>query len=476
MASDIGVVGLGVMGSNIALNIAGHGYRVAVYNHRRERTDAFMQGVAERHGFEPCYDYATLCAELERPRIVLMMVTAGPVVDEVIGKLLPHLDPGDVVVDGGNSYYRDTGRRCAELGERGIHFVGMGVSGGEEGARRGPSLMPGGDPRAWPLIKKIFQSIAARAGDGQPCCRWVGGGGAGHYVKMVHNGIEYGDMQLIAEAWHLLDGGLGLPEEQVADIFADWNRGVLSSYLIGITADILRVREPDGSLRVRHILDSAGQKGTGRWTATDALELGVPLTLITEAVHARALAARKRERELAAGCLAAPAGRPDMDAGEAVSAIHDALYAAKIVSYAQGFMQMAEASREYGWNLAFGDIALLWRAGCIIRSRFLDDIARAFGRRPDLPSLMLDEFFSAAIRKAEEGWRRSVRLGVGLGLPLPALSSALAFHDGYRSAVLPANLLQAQRDYFGSHGYRRLDGGEAVFHTRWAADGREERL
>ncbi len=475
MASDIGVIGLGVMGGNIALNIADHGFRVAVYNHRRERTDAFMQRVEQQHGFEPCYDHAALCADLEGPRIILMMVTAGAVVDEVIGQLLPHLEAGDVVIDGGNSFYRDTQRRYVELQRKGIRFIGMGVSGGEEGARHGPSLMPGGDPEAWPLVKKIFQSIAARAADGEPCCRWVGEGGAGHYVKMVHNGIEYGDMQLIAETWHLLDRGLGLPEERVAGIFSEWNQGVLSSYLIDITAQILRVREPDGSLRVRHILDSAGQKGTGRWTAMEALELGVPLTLITEAVHARALSARKAEREQAAARFpraATPAATPDADA--ATQAIHDALYAAKIVSYAQGFMQMAEAARENGWNLAFGDIALLWRAGCIIRSCFLDDIARAYRRQPGLANLLLDDFFAAAIREAEAGWRQSVQLGVALGIPLPALSSALAFHDGYRSVVLPANLLQAQRDYFGAHTYRRSDRGEQVFHTHWSVDGQEE--
>jgi len=474
MASDIGVVGLGVMGRNLALNIGDHGFRVAVYNHTRARTEAFMQGVEDRHAFAPCYDYAALCGELGTPRIILMMVTAGRVVDEVINGLLPHLEAGDVLVDGGNSFYRDTERRCAELRERGIRFIGMGVSGGEQGARQGPSLMPGGDPAAWPVVKKIFQSIAARAEDGEPCCRWVGEGGAGHYVKMVHNGIEYGDMQLIAEAWSLLDRGLGLAEERVADIFAEWNKGVLSSYLIDITARILRVREPDGSLRVRHILDSAGQKGTGRWTAIDALELGTPLTLITEAVYARALSALQGERAQAARHLGAPSGRSEGDAGHAVEAIHDALYAAKIVSYAQGFMQMREAATAYRWNLAFGDIALLWRAGCIIRSRFLNDIKRAYQRQPALSNILLDEFFGQALHAAEDGWRRAVQLGVGLGVPLPAMSSALAFFDGYRSPVLPANLLQAQRDYFGAHTYRRIDRPEGVFHTRWIQDGREE--
>ena len=476
MPSDIGVVGLGVMGRNLALNIADHAFRVAVYNHTRARTETFMQGVEERHSFQPCYDYASLCAELESPRVVLIMVTAGPVVDQVIAELLPHLDPGDVLIDGGNSFYKDTERRFAELRGQGIRFLGMGVSGGEEGARHGPSMMPGGDPEAWPLVKRIFQSIAARADDGEPCCRWVGEGGAGHYVKMVHNGIEYGDMQLIAEAWQLLDQGLGLAEEEVAATFSHWNQGPLSSYLIDITARILRVREADGSLRVRHILDSAGQKGTGRWTAIDALQLGVPLTLIAEAVYARALSAHKTERQQAAARFAAERPPWGGSVAEAVEAVHDALYAAKIISYAQGFMQMREAAREYGWNLAFGDIALLWRAGCIIRSRFLNDIKRAYERQPELDNLLFDEFFSDAIRKAEHGWREAVRLGVALGVPLPALSSALAFYDGYRSEFLPANLLQAQRDYFGAHTYRRLDRPEEVFHTYWTDDTREEPL
>ena len=476
MASDIGVIGLGVMGSNIALNIADHAFRVAVYNHTSGRTTAFMQRVEDRHSFQPCYDYASLCAELERPRVLLMMVTAGSVVDEVIAQLMPHIEPGDVVIDGGNSFYKDTERRYADLHRQGIHFLGMGVSGGEQGARHGPSLMPGGDPDAWPQVKKIFQSIAARADDGEPCCRWVGEGGAGHYVKMVHNGIEYGDMQLIAEAWHLLDHGLGLAEEKVADTFAQWNGGVLSSYLIDITAQILRVRDPDGSLRVRHILDSAGQKGTGRWTAIDSLQLGVPLTLIAEAVYARALSAHKSERETAAPLFPDTVPPPGEANDETIAAIHDALYAAKIISYAQGFMQMREAAREYGWNLAFGDIALLWRAGCIIRSRFLNDIKRAYDRRPDLPNLLLDDFFAEAVRVAQAGWRQSIQLGAGLGVPLPALSSALAFFDAYRSASLPASLLQAQRDYFGAHTYQRLDRPGTAFHSHWDGDGHEDIL
>ncbi len=476
MQADIGIVGLGVMGSNIALNIADHGYRVAVYNHHVERVQQFLAQAGPDQAFVGCESYAGLAAALGRPRIVLLMVTAGSVVDLVIEQLLPHLEPGDILIDGGNSFYQDTERRLAQLAERGIRFVGMGISGGEEGARHGPSIMPGGDPEAWPHIREIFRAIAARAEDGEPCCRWVGRGGAGHYVKMVHNGIEYGDMQLIAEAWDLMHRGLGLEMDALAEIFARWNQGVLSSYLIEITADILRLRDPDGTPRVLRILDAAGQKGTGRWTVIEALQLGVPLTLIGEAVFARALSARKAERLRAAEILGEDPPPPFAgDREAALDAIHDALYAAKIVSYAQGFMQMREASRAHDWDLAFGDIALLWRAGCIIRSRFLNDIAAAFERDPGLHNLLLDDFFAQAVRDAQGGWRRTLALGIERRIPLPALGAALAFFDGYRSAVLPANLLQAQRDYFGAHTYRRSDR-EGSFHTHWTGDGREERV
>jgi len=475
MPSDIAVIGLGVMGSNIALNIADHRYRVAVYNHTPKRIDAFLAAAEPHQQFVGCDDYAKLCAELGSPRIILMMVTAGEVVDQVIEQLLPHLDSGDVLIDGGNSFYQDSERRYAMLRGRGIRFLGMGVSGGEEGARHGPSIMPGGDPEAWPLVREIFQAIAAKADDGEPCCRWVGEGGAGHYVKMVHNGIEYGDMQLIAEAWQLMHQGMGMPMPRLAEVFSEWNQGVLSSYLIEITADILRVNDEDGTPRVLGILDSAGQKGTGRWTAIDALQLGVPLTLIAEAVYARTLSARKDERQQAAQQLPAGGAAFQGDVDSTLAAIHDALYAAKIISYAQGFMQMREAAKEYGWNLAFGDIALLWRAGCIIRSRFLNDIKTAFDRDATLPNLLFDAFFTAAIGKAQAGWRETVGLGVQLGVPLPAMASALSFYDGYRSAVLPANLLQAQRDYFGAHTYRRLDR-PGVFHTQWTRGAAEERL
>ncbi len=475
MKAEIGVIGLGVMGSNIALNIADHGYRVAVFNHRVEKVHRFLGDATDTQHFIGCESYAELAEALAAPRIVLMMVTAGSVVDLVIEQIQPLLQPGDILIDGGNSFYEDTERRLATLREQGIRYVGMGISGGEEGARHGPSIMPGGDPEAWPVIREIFQAIAARAEDGEPCCRWVGSGGAGHYVKMVHNGIEYGDMQLIAEAWDLMHRGLGVAMDRLAEIFSRWNAGVLSSYLIEITAEILRIRDPDGTPRVLNILDAAGQKGTGRWTVIEALQLGIPLTLIGEAVFARALSARRDERLLAAERLESeppPAFGGDTDT--AVAAIHDALYAAKIVSYAQGFMQMREASRAHDWQLAFGDIALLWRAGCIIRSRFLNDIKAAYDRDPQLRNLLLDEFFARALHQADAGWRETVGMGIRQQIPLPATGSALAFYDGYRSKRLPANLLQAQRDYFGAHTYRRSDRPELSFHTHWTGDGHEE--
>ena len=549
--AHIGVIGLAVMGRNLVLNLSDHGNPVAVYNRTWERTRDFLVGEAAGRDIQGCPTLAELVAALRHPRVVLLMVKAGAGVDAVIDQLLPLLAPGDVIMDGGNSHYADSARRHAQLQAAGLHFVGLGVSGGEEGARHGPSLMPGGDPTAWPLIRGLLQPIAAQV-EGQPCCQWVGEGGAGHYVKMVHNGIEYGDMQLIAEAYDLLGQGLGLNAGQLAATFARWNQGVLASYLIEITAAILAVRDADGIPRVERIRDSAGQKGTGQWTAVDALELGVPLTLIGEAVNARYLSALKEERERAAavfpasrtgtaalagaipavgttsaagsipaagttpaaGSIPAAGTTPAAEmtpaavmtsggmirghetcsgpgsAGEAVSGapstppedsrvldVHDALYAAKLVSYAQGFMLLCAASQRFGWNLAYGDIALLWRGGCIIRSRFLGDIKRAFERNPDLENLLLDDFFAAAIRRAEPGWRRAVALGIQHGIPLPACSAALAFFDGYRRARLPANLLQAQRDYFGAHGYGRLDAPAGQrFHTDWAGDRQERTL
>ncbi len=467
--ADIGLIGLAVMGQNLVLNMADHGFRVAVYNRTVEKVDAFVSGPGRHENVLPTHDLAEFAAALSRPRKVMLMVKAGAPVDATIEALLPHLQAGDIVIDGGNSLYSDTERRVKTLAERGIRFVGMGVSGGEEGARHGPALMPGGHPEAWPEIRAIFEAIAAKV-DGEPCCKWMGEGGAGHYVKMVHNGIEYGDMQLIAEAYQLLREGLGLAPEALYEIFDRWNRGVLASYLIEITRDILAVRDEDGTLLLDKILDAAGQKGTGRWTAIDALELGVPLTLISEAVFARNLSAMKESRVRAARLLHGPAQRFDGDPEVMVTAIHDALYCAKIVSYAQGFMLMRAADAEYGWRLRYGDIALTWRGGCIIRSRFLGNIAEAYRRDPQLENLLLDDFFRAAIHEGQHGWRETVALGVRLGLPTPAFASALAFYDGYRSERLPANLIQAQRDYFGAHTYERVDRprGE-FFHTDWIA-------
>jgi 6-phosphogluconate dehydrogenase len=472
--ANIGVIGLAVMGRNLVLNLSDHGFRVAVYNRTWSRTDAFLQGDAAGREITGAEMLEEFVASLQSPRVILLMVKAGKPVDAVIEQLLPLLSPGDIIVDGGNSHYPDTERRYHDLKEKGLRFLGMGISGGEEGARHGPSLMPGGDPEAWPLVREMFQAIAAKA-DGEPCCQWVGEGGAGHYVKMVHNGIEYGDMQLIVEAWQLLRSTLAVDNDALADIFARWNNGVLDSYLIEITSHSLRVKEPDGSWRVDHILDSAGQKGTGKWTAIDALEQGIPLTLIDAAVNARFLSALKAERERAATRLQGPPD--DLSAADDafVDAVHDALYASKIISYAQGFILMRQASEKFGWNLQFGDIALLWREGCIIRSRFLKDIKAAFDKNSTLENLLFDDFFADAVNNAQQGWRQAVVEGFQRGIAVPAFATALSFFDGYRSATLPANLIQAQRDYFGAHTYRRVDRDpDAVFHTHWTDDQSEE--
>ena len=464
--ADIGLIGLAVMGQNLVLNMRDHGFTVAVYNRTTSKTDEFTAQAGA--GVSGCHTLEQLMQSLKKPRRVMLMVKAGAAVDAVIEQLLPLLEQGDILIDGGNSLYLDTERRLKELDAKGILYLGTGISGGEEGARHGPSIMPGGAEAAWPHLKPIFQSIAAQA-EGEPCCDWVGDGGTGHYVKMVHNGIEYGDMQLICEVFQLLYDGVGLPMDEVQRIFETWNQGVLDSYLIEITANILKVKDDDGTPLVLDILDSAGQKGTGKWTAINALEQGVPLTLISEAVFARYLSALKDERTKAAALLPAPDAKFSGDAAGAVQYLHDALYGAKITSYAQGFMLMRQAARAYGWRLDYGNIALLWRGGCIIRSRFLGDIKRAFITNPNLENLLMDDFFRAELTRVLPGWRKAAALAVELGIPAPGISAALAFYDGYRCARLPANLLQAQRDYFGAHTYERIDRprGE-FFHTEWA--------
>ena len=466
--ADIGLIGLAVMGQNLVLNMEDHGYAVAVYNRTTSKMEKFVAANPNRklHGAKTV---AELCATLSKPRKVMLMVQAGKPVDSTIEEILPHLEPGDVIIDGGNSKFFDTIRRTQELEAKGFLFIGTGVSGGEEGARFGPSIMPGGSPKAWPFVKEILQAIAAKVGDAKaPCCEWVGDDGAGHYVKMVHNGIEYGDMQLICEAYFLMKESLGLSHEEMHEIFAEWNRGDLDSYLIEITRDILGKRdEATGSPLVELILDTAGQKGTGKWTSESALELGVPAPTIIEAVLARGLSALKKERVEASRDLKGPETRFEGDKKAFVDAIRDALYCSKICSYAQGYALIAEAAKEYKWDLNFGEIALLWREGCIIRARFLERIKEAFDQNPKLGNLLLDPFFKDVIHRHQTNWRVVVSEAVRLGIPTPGFSSALAYFDSYRRDVLPANLLQAQRDYFGAHTYHRTDR-DGVFHTEWA--------
>ncbi len=480
MQAQIGMVGLAVMGKNLALNIRDHGFKVAVYEYAEGVADAFVASEVENTDAIESAEMISanslqeLVDNLQTPRVVFMMVRAGDVVDFYIDLLVPLLSEGDIIVDGGNSLYTDTNRRVAMLSEKGLNFIGMGVSGGEEGAHYGASMMPGGNRAAWATVKPIFQAISAKV-DGEPCCHWVGDNGAGHYVKMVHNGIEYGDMQLICEAYQLLSEGLGLSIGEIRDIFIEWNKGELGSYLMEITADILGYKDEDGSPLLTKILDTAGQKGTGKWTGIDALELGIPLTLIGEAVFARCLSWQKSERVQAAKILpkravASFGGRGDKQ--EMINAIYDALYAAKVISYAQGFRLMREASREYKFALNYGDIALMWRGGCIIRSKFLTNIKQAYSNNHELRNLLFDDFFANVMKTSEVGWRKAVILGIQLGIPTPTFSSALAYFDGYRTEKLPANLLQAQRDYFGSHTYERIDKprGE-FFHTDWIGEG-----
>jgi len=469
--ADIGLVGLAVMGQNLVLNMNDNGFIVSVYNRTTSKVDEFLEGPAKDTNIIGCHDLVSFVASLKRPRRVMLMVKAGAVVDAFIEQLLPYLEKGDIIIDGGNSLYTDSDRRTHALKEKGILFVGSGVSGGEEGARFGPSIMPGGNKSAWPAVKPIFQAIAAKV-DGEPCCDWVGNDGAGHYVKMVHNGIEYGDMQLICEAYQLMREGLGMEIDDIQAVFSEWNKGVLDSYLIEITRDILTVKDTDGSPLLEKILDTAGQKGTGKWTGINALDLGIPLTLIGESVFSRCLSARKEERVRASKVLPELASKYDGNKAEMIDAIRDALYASKIISYAQGYMLMREAASVYGWELNYGGIALMWRGGCIIRSQFLANIRDAFENDPELENLLLDQFFIDAITQALPGWRKAVGTAISIGIPAPALGSALSFYDGYRSARLPANLLQAQRDYFGAHTYERLDKprGE-YFHTNWTGTG-----
>jgi 6-phosphogluconate dehydrogenase len=471
MAARFGVYGLAVMGQNLARNIASKGFSVALYNRTAARTERLMAEHGSEGEFVPTYGVQEFVAALERPRSILLMVKAGVPVDHAISELRPHLDPGDIVIDGGNSFFMDTRRRAAELEAAGLRFLGTGVSGGEEGALHGPSIMPGGTPEAYEQVEPVFTRIAAQV-EGEPCCTYIGTDGAGHYVKMVHNGIEYADIQLIAEAYDFLRQGLGLEPGQQAEIFRQWNQGDLDSYLIQITAQVLAKQDADtGRPLVDVILDEAQQKGTGKWSSQDALDLGIPVTAITEAVFARFLSAEKAQRMRAAAALPGPR----LTAGEAdglVDAVRDALYASKVVAYAQGFEQIAAAGAEYDWNLDLGALAKIWRGGCIIRARFLGRISESFQEHPDLPSLLLAPYFVDAVRAAQDSWRRVVRTAVQIGVPTPAFSSALAYYDGYRRERSPANLIQGLRDYFGAHTYRRIDR-EGSFHTRWSQDGAE---
>jgi 6-phosphogluconate dehydrogenase len=469
---DIGLIGLAVMGENLVLNMESKGFSVAVFNRTVAKVDDFINGRAKGKNIKGCRSIAELTASLKSPRKVMMLVKAGKAVDDFIEQLLPHLEPGDIIIDGGNSHYPDTIRRVTYVESKGLLFIGTGVSGGEEGALLGPSIMPGGSPAAWEHVKPIFQGIAANTSDGEPCCDWVGEGGAGHFVKMVHNGIEYGDMQMICETYQLMKDGLGMSNEEMHAVFAEWNQGKLDSYLIEITRDILALQDGDGKHVVDVILDTAGQKGTGKWTVIDAANLGQPLTLIGEAVFARCLSALKDERVAASKVLKGVTVDLACDQAKLVEDLREALYASKIVSYAQGYQLMRAAADEYQWNLNYGGIALMWRGGCIIRSVFLGKIKEAFDNNPDLVNLLLDPFFQDAVEKAQASWRRVVTTAVNLGIPVPAISSALAYFDGYRSERLPANLLQAQRDYFGAHTYERVDKPRGqFFHTNWTGRG-----
>ena len=470
--ADIGLIGLAVMGQNLVLNMNDNGYTVAVYNRTTSKVDDFLNGPAKGTNVVGTKSMEEFLNSLKKPRKVMFMIKAGDAVDSFIDMCLPFLDKGDIIIDGGNSHFPDSDRRCKELKEKGICFIGAGISGGEEGARNGPSIMPGGNSEGWPHVKKIFQDICAKSDDNEPCCDWVGDGGAGHYVKMVHNGIEYGDMQLICEAYDLMKTGLQLTSNELHEVFKGWNQNELNSYLIEITSHIFSLNDQDGGPLVEKILDVAGQKGTGKWTAINAFELGMPLTLIGEAVFSRCLSSLKEERVEASRLLKGPQATFNGDKKTFVEGIKQALHASKIVSYSQGFMLMRQAAKEYNWKLNYGAVALMWRGGCIIRSSFLGKIKEAFDKDPDLKSLFLDDFFNKELDKEQTGWRQVVSKAVEVGIPVPCLSSALTFYDGYRTARLPANLLQAQRDFFGAHTYERIDKprGE-FFHTNWTGKG-----
>jgi 6-phosphogluconate dehydrogenase len=470
--ADIALIGLAVMGQNLILNMNDHGFKVVAFNRTVEKVSVFLENEAKGTDVVGAHSIEEMVGLLKKPRRVMMMVKAGEAVDQTIEGLLPHLENGDIIIDGGNSLFTDTERRREYVESKGLLYIGTGVSGGEEGARNGPSIMPGGSPEAWPHVKEIFQGIAAKVEDGSPCCEWVGEGGAGHYVKMVHNGIEYGDMQLIGEAYSLLKNYVGLDNDEMSAVFAEWNKGELDSFLIQITSEILAFKDEDGQHLVDKILDTAGQKGTGKWTVISSADLAQPVSLITEAVYARCISALKDARVEASKVLSGPSGKLETDKDAFIAQIGKALYASKIVSYTQGYMLMRAAAGEHGWNLNYGGIALMWRGGCIIRSRFLGDIKKAFDTNSDLSNLLLDPFFTDAAKNADSAWREVIASAVKAGIPLPAMSSALSFYDAFRSEKLPANLLQAQRDYFGAHTYERIDKprGE-FFHTNWTGHG-----
>lgn len=470
--SDIGLVGLAVMGENLILNMESKGFTVTAYNRSVDKVTNFLEGRAKGKNIRGAKSIEELVASLEKPRKIMLMVKAGAPVDAFIEQLIPHLDKGDIIIDGGNTHFPDTNRRVEYLREKGIYFIGAGVSGGEEGALTGPSIMPGGAPEAWEAVKPIFQAIAAKVDDGSPCCDWVGENGAGHFVKMVHNGIEYGDMQLLCEAYQIMKELLGMTPDEIHQVFADWNKTELDSYLVEISRDIMAFKDEDGEPLVEKILDTAGQKGTGKWTGIVALDLGVPLTLIAESVFARCISALKAERVEASKVLSGPEKKFSGDRDAFIEDLRQAVLASKIVSYAQGYTLMREAAKEFGWNLNYGGIALMWRGGCIIRSAFLGDIKAAFDKNPELSNLLLDDYFKGVVTKAQQGWRNVAATAITNGVPVPCLTAALNYFDGYRTERLPANLLQAQRDYFGAHTYERIDKprGE-FFHTNWTGRG-----